>query len=135
MMSSQSLLQPPDATLPPTTVVNVRVAHIRLQGYDNLRSWTSDENNVYIGRAGVVFIKKGDKNERFPRKASIWANPFKIGKGYTRETCLIAYEHYIRKKIEEDMVTYNLNKLRGKTLGCWCHPEPCHGDVLVRLLN
>ena len=25
-----------------------------------------------------------------------------------------------------------LSELRGKTLGCWCAPEPCHGDVLAR---
>ena len=22
--------------------------------------------------------------------------------------------------------------LHGKTLGCWCHPKACHGDVLVK---
>lgn len=26
-----------------------------------------------------------------------------------------------------------LPELAGKTLGCWCAPRPCHGDVLVRL--
>ena len=26
-----------------------------------------------------------------------------------------------------------LAELDGKTLGCWCAPNPCHGDVLVRL--
>lgn len=29
----------------------------------------------------------------------------------------------------------DLHELRGKTLGCWCHPEPCHGDVLCRLVR
>ena len=27
-----------------------------------------------------------------------------------------------------------LPELKGKSLGCWCKPEACHGDVLVRLL-
>jgi len=26
-------------------------------------------------------------------------------------------------------------QLRGKTLGCWCKPEACHGDVLLELLQ
>ena len=29
----------------------------------------------------------------------------------------------------------SLLKLEGKRLGCWCHPEGCHGDVLVRALK
>lgn len=29
----------------------------------------------------------------------------------------------------------NLHKLRGLTLGCWCSPLPCHGEVLVELVE
>lgn len=25
--------------------------------------------------------------------------------------------------------------LKGKILGCWCFPLPCHGDVLARVVN
>lgn len=28
-----------------------------------------------------------------------------------------------------------LSELKGKTLGCWCKPNPCHGDVLLTLLK
>jgi hypothetical protein len=28
-----------------------------------------------------------------------------------------------------------LFELKGKILGCWCHPLPCHGDVLVKLIK
>ncbi len=28
-----------------------------------------------------------------------------------------------------------LGEPRGKALGCWCKPEPCHGDVLVELVT
>lgn len=27
----------------------------------------------------------------------------------------------------------HVHELRGKTLGCWCAPRPCHGDVLARM--
>jgi hypothetical protein len=29
----------------------------------------------------------------------------------------------------------SLDELEGKTLGCFCKPEPCHGDVLLELLT
>lgn len=37
------------------SVVNVKVANIRPR-YNNLAEWMADENNVYIGRKGIVFI-------------------------------------------------------------------------------
>jgi len=54
-----------------TKVVNVKIQHIR-PDYMNLKEWIKDENNVYIGRSGIVFID----GERYPKKTSIWANPF-----------------------------------------------------------
>lgn len=56
-----------------TNVVNVKVAFIRPQ-YNNLEEWMEDENNVYIGRKGVLILN----GRRFPEKDSVWANPFKI---------------------------------------------------------
>jgi len=120
-----------------TTVVCVKVANIR-PGHNNLQEWMKESDNVYIGRAGVVFIKNkdGDK-ERFPKRNSKWANPFKIDKKATdknaeRQRVIDAYREYI---LGEPELLADLEELRGKTLGCWCHPEPCHGDVLVELLN
>lgn len=43
------------------SVVNCKVKHIRPK-YNNLEEWIKDENNVYIGRKGVVFIDE----KRFP---------------------------------------------------------------------
>ena len=28
-----------------------------------------------------------------------------------------------------------LAELKGKRLGCFCHPQPCHGDVLAELAD
>jgi len=117
------------------SVVNVKVKHIRPQGYLDLKHWCEGVDNVYIGRPGVVFVGKPDgTKERFPKQGSKWANPFKISNnGYTRETSLDAYEQYIRQKILEDPLRYDLNELKGKALGCWCKPERCHGDILEKL--
>ena len=108
----------------------MKVAHLRPQ-YENLRDWTEDRSNVYIGRAGVVFID----GRRFPPRPSCWANPFKIQATVSRDDVLAKYETYIRERVRSAPEQYDIETLRGKRLGCWCHPEPCHGDVLVRLLE
>jgi hypothetical protein len=28
-----------------------------------------------------------------------------------------------------------IHELKDKILGCWCKPDPCHGDFLVELAN
>ena len=144
-----------------TTVVNVKVTHIRPR-FQNLREWSKDPQNVYIGRAGVVFVPNPDgTKERFPKKSSPFANPFKVKakakakananaktnanasiampntkKTLTRAESLALYDKYIREKLSKDAALRNaLEALRGKQLGCWCKPEACHGDVLVRLLT
>ena len=60
-------------------VVNVKVANLRPH-YNNLREWMQDEDNVYIGRKGVLFID----GKRFPGESSDFANPYKIGKDGSR---------------------------------------------------
>ena len=51
-----------------------------------------------------------------------------------RENCLIEYEEYIREKIKKEGIE-ELKKLKGKVLGCWCKPEKCHGDILLKLIE
>lgn len=108
----------------------VKVKDIRPK-YDNLKEWCTDDNNVYIGRGGIVFINK----ERYPKKGSIWANPYKISKTCDRDQCIELYEKYI-DKIEKENLRDELLKLKGKNLGCWCPKnEKCHGNILVKLIN
>lgn len=66
---------------------------------------------------------------RRPRK---WGNPFQIGVDGTRSEVILKYEEWI---LTQPHLLADLEELRGKTLGCWCHPKPCHGDVLVKMLN
>lgn len=112
------------------SIVNVKVKFIRPK-YQNLQEWMKDEKNVYIGRRGVVFIDK----KRFPQHNSIFANPFRINKNLSRDDVCKKYEEYITKRLKnEPKLKEELNKLKGKNLGCWCHPEKCHGDILLKLL-
>jgi hypothetical protein len=144
------MIKVPEATRGVTTVVNVKVGHIR-PGHDNLQEWCEDPKNVYIGRKGIVFIadENGDK-ERFPKQDSIWANPFKIpakGGEEDRKSVITQYEEYIREKLDDgDIPAFELEALRNKNLGCWCVDTPvtynpdrdswrCHGQVLLQLLE
>ena len=67
-----------------TTICNCKVQYIRPK-YKNLKHWMEDDNNIYIGRRGIVFID----GERFPKQNSIFANPFKINKNNSRKSVLL----------------------------------------------
>jgi hypothetical protein len=113
------------------SVVNCKVKFIRPE-YKNLKEWIDDENNAYIGRGGVVFIDK----QRYPKQGGLFCNPFKVGKDGTREEVIEKFKQYITTRLEkEPLLKEELLKLKGRRLGCWCHPEPCHGDVLLQLIN
>lgn len=78
----------------------------------------------------VVHCKR-EQYDVYIGRPSKWGNPFVIGKDGTREEVVAKYEAYI--KTTELM--NDLHELKGKTLGCWCSPKCCHGDVLLRLAN
>ena len=122
-------------------MVNVKVANIR-PAYDNLQKWCENPNNVYIGDKDIVLIpvrtliSSRISKSRFPREDSIWHNPFKsVFTVKQRTDANEKYKKYITEKIEKESLKDKLLKLRGKTLGCWCKPYPCHGDVLIELIK
>jgi hypothetical protein len=65
-------------------------------------------------------------------RPSKWGNPFSIGKDGTRKEVIEKYRQFIR---EHPQILADIEELRGKSLGCYCSPLPCHGDVLVDLLE
>jgi hypothetical protein len=83
----------------------------------NLRS--GEPYDLYIGRA----------NSRYRLKASKWANPFKVGRDGTLNDVLQKYLDHVT----HSALLNNLEELSGKVLACWCKPNGCHGDILVRL--
>lgn len=74
---------------------------------------------VYIGRAWAGLPD------------SKWRNPFHE-RQYGRAECIRRYEEYIRSKPE---LIEAIPELVDQVLGCWCKPEACHGDVLVKLVE
>lgn len=79
----------------------------------------------------VVHRGKGSYDINIGRPSK-WGNPFIIGRDGTREEVIQKYEGWIRT--QPDLMAA-LGELDGKILGCWCKPKPCHGDVLVSLIE
>lgn len=76
----------------------------------------------------VVHCKK-EKYDVYIGRPSKWGNPFRIGVDGTREEVIQKYREWVRDQ------SLSFDELRGKTLGCYCHPLSCHGDILMELAN
>ena len=62
-----------------------------------------------------------------------WGNPFVIGKHGDRTMVLKMFSYYAHKRLADEPDW--LDPLIGKDLICWCAPEDCHADVLLRLAH
>lgn len=65
-------------------------------------------------------------------RPSKWSNPFHIGLDGTREEVIAKYRAWI---VQQPDLMAALPELKDKTLGCWCKPQACHGDVLAELVE
>ncbi len=61
-----------------------------------------------------------------------WGNPFRIGPHGTRAEVIEKYRQWLPTQPHLMMA---LHELKGKVLGCWCDPFPCHGHVLADLAD
>lgn len=84
----------------------------------------------------VVHCKK-DRFDVYIGRPGIWGNPYTIGPDGTREEVIALFEKTLLESPGPHWAKLRskLPELAGKTLGCWCAPLPCHGDVLLRLAN
>lgn len=81
--------------------------------------------NIRHGKADV-YIGRG----------SPFGNPYVLGVDGDREEVIRLYRIYFYEKIMKDAkFRLDVEALRGKKLGCHCHPMPCHGDVIVEYLE
>jgi hypothetical protein len=85
------------------------------------KNWKEDPQYVYIGRM------------RFYGKSTYFGNPFTVKAWGTRERAIQMFEINARNKLGNREFRDAVKALHGKTLVCHCHPEPCHGDILVKL--
>lgn len=119
----QSLFESYKPTTKVPTLINVRKSELIKKGYIDFLDWKSNPNSLYIGRNMSIYVKGAT--------ASKWANPFPAKK-YGHDECLKLYRNYILKNKQ---LIDSLYELEGKELGCWCHPNKCHGDILIELFK
>lgn len=107
------------------------------------RPWTDDElalkEQLEDGDTIVVTLRDGihdnliawaTDNDRYIRidRRTEWGNPFELPADGDRDTVIRNYsDHYLPHK---PSLINRIGELQGKALGCWCYPDPCHGDVL-----
>jgi hypothetical protein len=81
-----------------------------------------------------VNMRKSEFDVRIDR-ATKWGNPFRIGVHGTREEVVARYRVYISAPAQVHLRRAIKKELKGKRLGCWCAPLPCHGDILAELAD
>lgn len=69
----------------------------------------------------------------FIGRPSKYGNPFPISRNASRNDVLQKYGLWIHQ--QDDLLLQARVELRGKNLLCFCAPEPCHGDILLRIVN
>lgn len=78
-----------------------------------------------------VYIGRGSK----------WGNPYShkpstiaMFKVKNREESIRMYHKWITRGKGKHLLN-DLVELKGKTLGCYCKPKLCHGDILIKLIE
>lgn len=65
-----------------------------------------------------------------------FGNPYVIGIDGDRDEVIAKYRAWFNAKVQTDpQFRREVESLRGKTLGCFCKPQACHGDVIVEWLE
>ncbi|WP_370795099.1 DUF4326 domain-containing protein [Bacteroides stercorirosoris] len=86
----------------------------------NIRKESCD---VYIGRAGHG-------------QDGYFGNPFRLEATMARGGTLDRYRKYFYHRLSTDEeFRRRIGELQGKTLGCFCKPNPCHGDIIKEYLD
>ena len=83
---------------------------------DKVKMCKREPYDVYIGRG----------------EGSIWSNPYAISDTRNREYVVAMFTDYLLKK---PSLLQRIFELKDKTLGCFCAPQLCHGDMIVWMLE
>ncbi|MGY2209641.1 DUF4326 domain-containing protein [Pseudomonas pergaminensis] len=100
------------------------------------------DKNIPIRKVNLKITKVsnkdlGDSYDVYIGRGTLWGNPYQMGKEGTRDEVIAKFAYDFEKGFLKHPENFqeNINKLRGKTLGCHCKPAPCHGDVIAKYLN
>jgi hypothetical protein len=83
-----------------------------------------------------ISIRSGEKYDKdnavWCANPSIWANPYRNRKDFTRDEKCDAYLWYVLSRPD---LCVKIPELRGKVLLCWCWPLRCHCETLAWLAD
>ena len=121
----------------PARAVNLRQTdydtYIGRPRYRDRRPLARDESDALRqqARSGTAALADLD---RLVQCYGFWGNPWQ--RGETADP-IAAYRQYLEYRIRVGHITPDRirTELVGKRLGCFCKPQPCHGDVLAELAN
>lgn len=88
--------------------------------------------DVYVGRPNPRISDLGLKGAN-----GFWGNPFHLDVD-TEATRLAVLQRYFLWLLNAETAAEQrmwVRSLRGRRLGCWCHPRHCHAHVLAILAN
>ncbi|WLG46738.1 DUF4326 domain-containing protein [Pseudomonas sp. FP1740] len=79
----------------------------------------------------------GDSYDIYIGRGTLWGNPYQMGKEGARDEVIAKFAYDFERRFLKlpEKFDENIEKLRGKTLGCHCKPAPCHGDIIANYLN
>lgn len=86
---------------------------------------------------------KNSKYDVYIGRGSIFGNPYSHKSGTkakfivkNRREAIEKYKEYFYKRLETDAdFLIKVASLKGKILGCFCFPLPCHGDIIKSFLD
>lgn len=88
-----------------------------------------------FGGKGDVYVGRLMRFGRFT-KAKMGADGGYFGNPCKGDDAVDDFKAYFKKRVEEDPeFRKRLVALKGKRLGCWCKPNPCHADVIASYVN
>ena len=76
-----------------TKVVNIKVAELQKENYENFLDWNKNPNHLYIGRNTTFYVPGTIKSK--------WCNPFSVKK-YGLDVSLESYEKYKRRMFVDE---------------------------------
>lgn len=83
----------------------------------------TEDHDVYIGRKGRGW-------------SGYFGNPFRRSSNEPRGATIQKFRAYFLERVETDPeFKARALALRGQRLGCFCKPNPCHGDVIAEWVN
>lgn len=142
----RGVCKPPETVLPchhgrisssnPTMIILATVVNEPKSGFRRKK------NTVYVGRSGANHMLNTE-----PCKTGWLGNPYyvseygkKNGDPFACQTvgrAILRYKDTFLKKIKTDDTFRQavIEKCTGKRLNCFCHPNPCHADVIAEYVN